>query len=100
MKILVADDYKKSRDQLEKILAKKGYEVLTAKDGVEALGLYQENDIKVAFIDWSMPRLSGVDLCHRIRDFNLKTSHVSYIIMTSAKSVKRNMTGYPALILT
>ncbi|MCK5309124.1 MAG: response regulator [Thermoplasmata archaeon] len=91
MKILVADDYKKSRDQLEKMLAKKGYEVLIAKDGVEALTIYQENDIKVAFIDWSMPKLNGVDLCHRIRDFNLKTSHISYLILTSGKTKKRNM---------
>ncbi|MCK5397928.1 MAG: response regulator [Thermoplasmata archaeon] len=91
MKILVADDYKKSRDQLEKMLIDKGYEVLTAKDGVEALTIYHENDIKVAFIDWTMPKLNGVDLCHRIRDFNLKTSHVSYLILVSAKTKKRNM---------
>jgi hypothetical protein len=37
MKILIADDYKKSRDELEEILESKNYKTQTAKDGTQAL---------------------------------------------------------------
>ncbi|MBA3046167.1 MAG: response regulator [Candidatus Thermoplasmatota archaeon] len=91
MQILVVDDYKKSRDQLKTILRKAGYDVITAKDGIDAFHKYRENKIEIAFIDWTMPRMDGLDLCYRIRDYNLKTGQVSYLVLVTSKSTKRNM---------
>jgi sigma-B regulation protein RsbU (phosphoserine phosphatase) len=91
MNILVADDYKQSRVQLEEILLNQGHEVITAKDGNEAFERYKENDINVAFIDWSMPEMDGLEVSRKIQAHNSKTGHESYLIMVTAKTKKRNM---------
>jgi CheY-like chemotaxis protein len=91
MKILVADDYKQSRVQLEEILLKLGHEVFTAKNGKEALDQYKENEISVSFIDWSMPELDGIEVCREIQAHNSKTGHESYLLLVTAKTKKRNM---------
>ncbi len=87
MKILVADDYKKSREHLEEILTKKGFEVISAKDGAEALAFYKESPTSIAFIDWEMPKLNGIEVCQKIREIG----HDTYILLVSGKTKKRNM---------
>lgn len=87
LNILVADDYKKSRNHLEEILTKKGFEVISAKDGAEALALYKESPTSIAFIDWEMPKLNGIELCQKIREIGDDT----YILLVSGKTKKRNM---------
>lgn len=91
MKVLVVDDNKNSREKLKKILVKAGHEVIAASDGIEGFHAYEDNKIDLAFIDWTMPRMSGTELCLRIRDYNLKTGQVSYLILVSAKSKKHDM---------
>jgi len=91
MKILVADDYKKSREQLEEILKELGHEVIAAVNGKDALDLYMDNKIEVAFIDWSMPEMNGIELCKEIQINNSLIEHESYIILVTAKSKKRDM---------
>jgi len=91
MKILVADDYKKSRNQLEEILTKKGYETITAKDGAEALALYNDGPTDIAFIDWEMPGIDGLELCKKIREKDSAIGHISYLILVSGKNVARNL---------
>jgi len=91
MRILIADGNKSSRDRLKKILSKAGHEVFIASDGVEAFHAYEDNGIDIAFIGWTIPKMNGTELCLRIRDYNLKTSHVSYLILVSAKSEKHDM---------
>ncbi len=91
MIILVVDDNKKSRDRLEKMLAKDGHEVITASNGIDAFHAYEDNKIDIAFIDWTMPRMSGPELCMRIRDYNLKTSRTSYLILVTGRTEKHDM---------
>jgi DNA-binding response OmpR family regulator len=91
MKIIIADDYKPSRGKLEKMLSEDGHEVTTAKDGVEALMLYQDNDYDVAFIDWAMPGMDGIELVKEIKSFDKRIDHESYIVLVTSKSKKRDM---------
>ena len=91
MQILVVDDHKNSREQLKKILVKAGHTVITASNGTDGFHEYQDNRIDMAFIDWTMPGMGGIELSLIIRDYNLKTGHVAYLVLVSAKSKKRNM---------
>ena len=91
MKILIADDYKKSRDELEEILESKNYKVRAAKDGTQALVLYNEEQADIVFIDWDMPGISGLELCQKIREKDSAIGHVSYLILVSGKNVARNL---------
>jgi GAF domain-containing protein len=57
------------RELLARVLAQRGYAVLAARDGVEALALLEarEREPDVAITDVIMPRLSGADLVERLR---------------------------------
>ncbi len=67
-KIIVAEDESKIQIVIKSALEKYGYEVLVAKDGLEALNLLRENPDAVALItDISMPNMTGLELVEEIR---------------------------------
>ncbi len=59
--ILVVDDEELLRDMAKAMLEECGYEVITAKDGLEGVKLFEQRhgEIKAALIDLVMPKLSG-----------------------------------------
>ena len=64
MRVLIADDDEATREVIEASLTNSGYEVLSARDGIEAWNLLQRNDApRLTILDWQMPRLSGLELC-------------------------------------
>ena len=71
MKILLADDESEIRNVLRILLANKGYEVLEAANGEEAVKAANENkDIDLCIMDIMMPVMSGVDATAQIRRFS------------------------------
>lgn len=65
--ILIADDNKELVKMLKSYLELKGYRVIVALDGAEALRqVEQEPDL--ILLDINMPRLDGLEVCRRIRD--------------------------------
>ena len=67
-KILVVDDEEGPRSLLYDILKLLHYNVVTAKDGTEALEVFRKNpDIDVVFTDLGMPRISGWELSDELR---------------------------------
>lgn len=67
--ILVADDEEDVLSLLTQTLKSQGYRVLTAKDGEEAISVFNENTncINLVLLDLVMPKLSGRKVCERIR---------------------------------
>jgi CheY-like chemotaxis protein len=65
-RLLVVDDDHAIRKLLERIAKRAGFEVESAKDGIEALELIEAGDYDVALVDLMMPRLSGYELVQRI----------------------------------
>lgn len=90
MEILIAEDDAVSRRLLEICLLRWGYEVVTAKDGIEALEiLSRENRPPLAILDWMMPGLDGVEVCRRVHQ-----SHAllpSHIILLTARNGKADI---------
>ena len=79
-KFLVVDDFMMVRDMVKKALSAKGLtNIITAKNGVEALSLLNEYHTKnepIDFVisDWNMPVMKGIDLLKTIRgDIKFKT---------------------------
>ena len=68
--ILVVDDEAPVLHTLKRNLSGHGYEVLTAADGVEALACVEENRPDLMLLDLNMPRLSGLEVCRRLRKWN------------------------------
>jgi phosphoserine phosphatase RsbU/P len=89
-RILVADDDLISRRVLETMLRLWKCDVVTAKDGVEAWEqLHHVDGPSVALLDWSMPRLDGVEVCRRIRALNLAVPR--YLILVTARTAHEDV---------
>ncbi len=67
LSVLVVDDEESARHGLLLALRDVGHRVVVARDGVEALEIYDRIPIDVVVSDWSMPRMSGVELCRELR---------------------------------
>jgi PAS domain S-box-containing protein len=70
--VLLADDQELVRTLGRDILERFGYRVLTAADGQEAVDMYRQRmkDIELVVLDYAMPRLSGLDTLHLLRELN------------------------------
>jgi len=67
MKILVVDDDRVLADVITFMLHKEGFEVIQAYDGVTALERWEKEDPDLLVLDVNMPKMSGFDVCRRIR---------------------------------
>jgi two-component system, OmpR family, alkaline phosphatase synthesis response regulator PhoP len=66
-KILIADDEPNIVAAIEFLLTQRGYEVHTAQDGSEALGLVASVVPDLVLLDVMMPQMSGYEVCQNIR---------------------------------
>jgi diguanylate cyclase (GGDEF)-like protein len=67
LRILAVDDDPMSLKLLERALRKAGHQVVSARDGREALQIALETNPQVVLADWMMPELSGLELCRALR---------------------------------
>ena len=85
--VMVVDDSLTVRKITGSLLAREGYQVVTAKDGVEALEALLDTHPDVMLVDIEMPRLDGFDLTRNIRaDARLKD--IPIIMITSRTAEK------------
>jgi len=82
-RILVVDDVPENVRLLEAVLAPRGYDVLTAGDGVEALRLVESEQPDLILLDVLMPGLDGYAVCSRLRE-NDDTAVLPVIMVTSS----------------
>ncbi len=80
-KILVVDDDKEIVNAIGTLLAREGYEVVKAYDGLEALETLMDQTIHLILLDIMMPKLDGLSATMKIRD----QKNIP-IILLSAKS--------------
>lgn len=66
--ILIADDEIDIIKMLERFFAQKGYNVLTAANGIETIK-QAERKPDIILLDINMPKLDGLAVCERIRDY-------------------------------
>jgi two-component system, OmpR family, alkaline phosphatase synthesis response regulator PhoP len=67
MKVLIAEDDRRTRQGLVEILEEEGYRVLPAEDGRKALEVWARERPDVVMLDIMMPHASGYDVCRAIR---------------------------------
>jgi hypothetical protein len=72
--VLIADDEGPVRRAAVQILLRKGYNVMEASDGEEAVRVFQDNldAIDLVFLDMTMPGLSGLEALEQMRDLRPK----------------------------
>lgn len=90
MKILLADDEPIARTMLEHWLGGWGYAVTSAKDGQAALeALRADPEIRLAIIDWVMPKLDGISVCRKIRSGS--NEPYVYVLLLTARDNKADI---------
>lgn len=67
-RVLVIDDSKTIRRSAETLLAREGFDVITATDGFDALSKIADNRPEIIFVDVMMPRLDGYQTCALIKN--------------------------------
>jgi DNA-binding response OmpR family regulator len=92
-RILVVDDEPDSVELLQEFLTGKGYEVVTASNGEEALRKVKEERPHLILLDVRMPGMNGLDVLRKVREFDQEVG----VIMVTA--VNEEDTGREALKL-
>ncbi|MDD6836115.1 MAG: response regulator, partial [bacterium] len=91
--ILVVDDQESITQFLHDALKESFKEVLTAKDGVEAMKVLQNNRPDAVISDVMMPRMDGYELCRRIKS-DLNISHIPVLLLTAKTDEHSIQVGY------
>ena len=82
--ILFVDDEESILSVSSEYFQRKGYQTLTAKDGLEALNILEHETVDCCFTDINMPEMNGLELAEKIR---INDNTMPVIVMT----------GYPSL---
>ena len=69
-KVLICDDEKKIRETYSDYLSAKGFEVVTAVNGKDALGKVRNDSFALIVLDVMMPVMNGFEACREIRRFS------------------------------
>ncbi len=88
-RILLAEDEVALRDFISRNLRARGFEVLEASNGLEALALWEREDPHMLILDIMMPRMDGLEVCQRVREH----SAVPIIVLTALDAEKDKVTA-------
>ena len=91
LKVLMVDDESRMRKLVSDFLTRKGYQVIEAGDGEEAIDkFYEDKNISLVILDVMMPKMNGLDTCRQIR----KNSNVPIIMLTAKSDEASELNGF------
>ncbi|MFT6194380.1 MAG: signal transduction histidine kinase/DNA-binding response OmpR family regulator [Cognaticolwellia sp.] len=94
--ILLADDHNDNRRLIARLLVSLGLEVLTARNGLEAVALFEQHQPALILMDIQMPEMDGVEAFNILRQKGCKTP----IIALTANAMSHEITHYLSLGFT
>lgn len=95
MKILVVDDDKTTRKMVSLILKSKGYEVVTAENGMDGLQKLGLEQINLILTDMNMPYMDGIEFTKQVRA-NPETSHIPIVMLTTESDEEEKKRAFDA----
>ncbi len=91
IKILVVDDESRMRKLVHDFLAKRGYLVVEAENGEEAIDIFfSDKNISLIILDVMMPKMDGWQVCKEIRQY----SQVPIIMLTAKSDERDELLGF------
>lgn len=94
-KILVVDDEIESLKLIGLMLQRRGYEIIAARSGTQALEKVKTGDPDLVILDVMMPDMDGYEVCRRIRA-DPSTSDLPIIMFTAKSMVNDKVAGFQA----
>lgn len=95
MKVLIVDDDKTTRKMLSLILKNKGYDVVTAENGIEALQKLGLEQINLILTDMNMPYMDGIEFTKQVRA-NQDFCNIPIVMITTEADEGEKMRAYDA----
>jgi pilus assembly protein CpaE len=92
-RILCVDDDQSVLKMVTSFLARRGYQVAAASDGLQALQLVGSTDPQLIITDVSMPHVDGMELTKRLRA-NHRTARIPIIMLSGQRAVEDILAGY------
>lgn len=89
-KILVVEDEDRMRKLISAYLERESYKVLEAADGIEAIDIFNNEEISLAILDIMIPLVDGWRVCRTIRE----KSSIPVIILTAKSEEEDKLLGY------
>lgn len=90
--ILIVEDEDALATLLQYNLEKEGYRVAVAGDGEEAMARVEESPPDLAILDWMLPKISGIEVCRRIRA-RPETRNLPVIMLTARSEESDRIRG-------
>ena len=90
MRILIIEDEKKMASFLERGLKEEGYAVDVAEDGEKGWEYAVSNEYDLLIVDWMLPKMSGLDLCKKVRGESKQTP---ILILTARDATEDKIKG-------
>lgn len=87
--VLLVDDEAMLREAASSYLEKKGYRVLTAESGSEALELFERESVQFVVLDLMLPDVAGEEVCARLR----RRSRVPILMLTAKTAEEDQLNG-------
>ena len=88
-RILIIEDEESYREATSFMLAKEGFEVLTAADGTQGLALFDKQGADLVLLDLMMPGIPGVEVCWQLRN----RGNVAIVMVTARDSEVDKVVG-------
>lgn len=95
MQVLIADDDSISNKLMRVALERAGHEVLAFDEGAELVAAFEAAPRPLVVTDWLMPRMSGLEVCERIRSIP-GTPYAHIIVVTTLSSAEHTLEAYRA----
>lgn len=93
-KVLIADDNAEMLETLEQIFTFYQFDVIKAKDGVEAVAATEKHLPDLVVLDGMMPEMDGFEACKALKNKS-KTKHIPVVFLTANYiDVKDRITGF------
>ena len=92
---LIVDDSVSVRRTMEQLMQDAGYDVASARDGIEALGELQKRTPDVVLVDLEMPRMNGLQFTNALRNQNA-TKNTPVVMITSRFTEKHHQLAIEA----
>jgi two-component system, OmpR family, KDP operon response regulator KdpE len=88
-RILLAEDEVALRDFVSRNLHARGFDVLEASNGLEAMAIWEQEHPHLLILDIMMPRMDGLEVCRRVREH----SAVPIIVLTALDAESDKVTA-------
>lgn len=88
--ILIVEDEEGILQFLKQGLMEENYQITTANNGLDGYNIFQKEKFDLILLDWMLPKMTGMELCKKIRETNTK---IPIIFLTAKDTVQETVEG-------